>query len=79
MSDLTRHSQAAEAKLVQNPEALARQESYNVIQQFRAVADMVESYLHADRPFKLRPSHLLHLHRAALEGTIRGKFSSGWH
>lgn|GEM_PF-6108694 len=55
MSDSTRHSQAAEAELIQDPEALARQESYNVIQQFRAVADMVESYLHPDRPFKLRP------------------------
>ncbi|HEU5340305.1 Fic family protein [Edaphobacter sp.] len=68
MSDSTRHSQAAEAELIQDPEALARQESYNVVQQFRAVADMVESYLHPERPFKLRPSHLLHLHRAALEG-----------
>jgi Fic family protein len=29
---------------------------------------MVETFLQPDRPFKLRPSHLLHLHRAALDG-----------
>lgn len=68
MADETRHSQALEAELIREPDELARKEAFNVVEQFRAVADMVETFLQPDRPFKLRPSHLLHLHRAALDG-----------
>ena len=68
MADETRHSKAKEAELVTDEDELARQESFNVVQQFRAVSDMVETFLQPERPFKLRLSHLLHLHRAALEG-----------
>jgi len=68
MADETRHSRALEAQIITDPDELARKESFNVVEQFRAVADMVETYLQPDRPFKLRPSHLLHLHRAALDG-----------
>lgn len=68
MADETRHSHALDAQIITDPDELALKESFNVIEQFRAVADMVETYLQPDRPFKLRPSHLLHLHRAALDG-----------
>src|ERR1700743_104113 len=68
MADETRHSKAFDAQLITDPDELARKESFNVIAQYRAVADMIESFLDPDRPFKLRPSHLLHLHRAALDG-----------
>jgi hypothetical protein len=68
MADETRHSRALEAQIITDPDELARKESFNVVEQFRAVADMVETYLQPERPFKLRPSHLLHLHRAALDG-----------
>jgi fido (protein-threonine AMPylation protein) len=68
MADETRHSRALDAQIITDPDKLAHKESFNVIEQFRAVADMVETYLQPDRPFKLRPSHLLHLHRAALDG-----------
>ena len=68
MSDETRHSKALDAQIITDPEELARKESFNVVEQYRAVADMVESFLEPERPFKLRPSHLLHLHRAALDG-----------
>ena len=68
MADETRHSRALDALIITDPDELAQKESFNVIEQFRAVADMVETYLQPDRPFKLRPSHLLHLHRAALDG-----------
>jgi Fic family protein len=68
MADETRHSRALEAQIISDPDELARKESFNVVEQFRAVADMVETYLQPERPFKLRPSHLLHLHRAALDG-----------
>jgi Fic family protein len=68
MADETRHSRALDAQIITDPDELAQKESFNVIEQFRAVAEMVETYLQPDRPFKLRPSHLLHLHRAALDG-----------
>ena len=68
MADETRHSRALDALIITDPDELAQKESFNVIEQFRAVADMVETFLQPDRPFKLRPSHLLHLHRAALDG-----------
>ncbi len=69
MSDETRHSRALDLELITDADLLARQESANVLKQYRAVAGMVETFLEPDRqPFKLRPSHLLHLHRPALEG-----------
>jgi Fic family protein len=68
MADETRHSKAFEAQIITNPDELARKESFNVVAQYRAVTDMIESFLQPERPFKLRPSHLLHLHRAALDG-----------
>jgi Fic family protein len=68
MADETRHSKALDAELITDADELARKESFNVIAQYRAVAEMVESFLEPERPFKLRPSHLLHLHRAALQG-----------
>src|SRR5260370_18638803 len=68
MADATRHSRALDAQSITDPDELAHKESFKLIEQFRAVADMVETYLQPDRPFKLRPSHLLHLHRAALDG-----------
>ena len=68
MSDETRHSRAFDPEVVTDPEALARKESFNTVAQFRAVSEMVESFLSPDRPFRLRPSHLLHLHRVALDG-----------
>jgi Fic family protein len=68
MADETRHSRALEAQIITDPDELARKESFNVIAQYRAVADMVETFLEPERPFKLRPSYLLHLHRAALDG-----------
>lgn len=67
MSDETRHSKAADAELITDPDALARKESFNVVEQYRAIAQMVETFLDPERPFKLRPSHLLQLHRIALD------------
>ncbi len=68
MADRTRHSKALDAEIITDPDELARKMSFNVVEQYRAVAAMVESFLEPERVFKLRPSHLLHLHRAALEG-----------
>jgi hypothetical protein len=62
MADETRHSRALEAQIISDPDELARKESFNVVEQFRAVADMVETFLQPDRPFKRRLSHLHRVH-----------------
>jgi len=62
-----RHSKALEAELISDPDALARQEARNGLRQFDAVMEMVDYFLQPERPFKLRTSHLLHLHRVALD------------
>lgn len=68
MADETRHSKALDAQIITDPDELARKESFNTLAQYRAVEQMIEAFLEPERPFKLRPSHLLHLHRAALDG-----------
>ena len=69
MIDPTRHSKALDAEIISDPDKLARQEAFNVLRQFQTVIEMVESFLDPDRqPFRFRPSHLLQLHRAALNG-----------
>lgn len=75
-SDQTRHSQAKEAELISDPDQLAKQEAQNGLRQYDAVVQMVESFLHPERPFKFRPSHLLHLHRFALEGI--SSYAGNW-
>jgi hypothetical protein len=68
VSDDTRHSRAGEAELITDPEELAAREARNGLRQFDAVVDMVEHFLEPERPFRLRLSHLLHLHRIAVDG-----------
>lgn len=63
-----RHSKAFEAELISDPDELARQEARNGLRQFDVVMEMLDYFLQPERPFKLRPSHVLHLHRVALEG-----------
>ena len=66
--DSIRHSSALEADLITDPDEKAAQEARNGLRQIDAVAEIVESYTEPARPFKLRLSVLLHLHRIALEG-----------
>ena len=66
--DPTRHSRAREAELISDPDSLAAREAFNGLRQFDLVIDIVDYYQHEDRPFRFRPSHLLSLHRAALDG-----------
>lgn len=69
MDDQIRHSQAIDAEIIRDPELLARQEALNGLRQFDLVIRMVETFLDPERkPFRLRPSHLLSLHREALAG-----------
>ncbi len=71
-----RHSRADEAEIITDPDALARREAQNTLTQYRAVTDMAESFLQPERPFKFRPSHLLHLHREALAGI--SQYAGNW-
>jgi Fic family protein len=68
VADETRHSKAFDVELITDPDELAKQEGRNGLLQFDAVAEMVDYYLHPERPFSFRPSHLLRLHRVALNG-----------
>jgi Fic family protein len=75
-ADETRHSRAREAELISDPDELARQEALNGLRQFDAVIEIVEHHLAPDRPFRFRPSQLLHLNRIALEGI--SSYAGNW-
>jgi len=79
MAEDQRHSQASDAEIVTDPEAVARREAANGLRQVDAVNEMVEYWLQPERPFKLRSSHLLKLNRIALEGlsAYAGNFRPG--
>lgn len=62
-----RHSRAFEVDLITDPDGRARQEAANGLRQFDEVVEQIEYWLHPERPFKLRPSAILGLHRKALE------------
>jgi Fic family protein len=74
--DQDRHSKALDAELISDPAALAEREARNALRQVDAVIEMVEYFTHPDREFKLRPSHLLRLHRIALEGI--SSYAGNW-
>lgn len=67
MSD-DRHSKAAEASLITDPIEEARRESENAIAQFDRVLDLIDDVVRGDKPFRLRPSIILDLHRIVLDG-----------
>jgi Fic family protein len=71
-----RHSRALDAELTTDPDEKAKAEARNGLEQFDAVIEMVESFSHPDRKFKMRPSYLLHLHRIALKGI--STFAGNW-
>lgn len=63
-----RHSKALDAELISDADERARVEVRNGLKQFDAVIELIEYFSDPERKFKLRPSHLLHLHRIALDG-----------
>jgi len=71
-----RHSKALEPTLVSDPDEIARIEARNGVRQTDAVTEMIEYFSHPEHKFKLRPSHLLHLHRIALEGL--SSYAGNW-
>lgn len=63
-----RHSVAAEAELVTDPEERARLEAKNGLLQFDLVESLIDNGLDLERPFKLRLSMILALQRQAIIG-----------
>lgn len=74
-----RHSKAEDAALLSDPEEIARRESENAIAQFDRVLDLIDAVVRDGRPFRLRTSIILDLHRIALEGLspYAGNFRPG--
>lgn len=62
-----RHSKALSAEIIQDPQARAEAEAKNGLRQFDAAIEIIDYFLDAERPFRLRPSQVLHLQRIALE------------
>lgn len=64
-----RHSVAETAPLLKDPDEIARREAENGILQFDLALDIIRSFIkEPERPFRLRSSMILNLHRAALDG-----------
>lgn len=66
--DRIRHSVAEAANLIPDEEERARKEAENGLRQFDAVKEQVAHWLETRRPFRLRVSAILGLHRVALDG-----------
>lgn len=64
-----RHSIAETAQTLSDPDEIARREAENGIRQFNLALEMIRSHVKdAERPFRLRSSLILKLHKAALDG-----------
>jgi Fic family protein len=74
-----RHSKAEDAALLSDPDEIARRESENAVAQFDRVLDLIEDVVRGGRPFRLRTSIILDLHRVALDGLspYAGNFRPG--
>jgi Fic family protein len=68
VSDKERYSEAASASLITDPIEEAQRESENAIAQFDRVLDLIDDVVRGDRPFRLRTSVVLELHRLGMEG-----------
>ena len=69
MADGDRHSIAETATLLTDPDEIARREAENGIKQFNRALDIVRTHVKdSERPFRLRSSIILQLHKEALRG-----------
>ncbi|MGB7419074.1 MAG: Fic family protein [Erythrobacter sp.] len=68
MSDAERHSVASAPSLINDPVEEAERESENALAQFDQVLDMIDEVTRDGRPFRLRTSMILGLHRTAMDG-----------
>jgi Fic family protein len=64
-----RHSKAHAPELISDPAERAEREAKNALVQFDIAKQAIEQFtMDGDRPFSLRPSLIMSLHRAALDG-----------
>lgn len=82
MSDASggqRHSVAEPADLIEDETKRAERESRNALEQFDYGKDAIKSFIDGERPFRLRLSLILALHREALKGikASAGNFRPG--
>lgn len=64
-----RHSKTQQTHLITDPEELARKEVENAHRQFGYAIELIREFIRdSDRPFRLRPYHLLKLNALTLEG-----------
>jgi Fic family protein len=64
-----RHSVAETPLVISDPDEIARREAENGIRQFNLALDTIRTFVKdPERPFRLRSSLILQLHKAALEG-----------
>lgn len=63
-----RHSKAHAPVLITDQDELAALEARNGLRQFDVTCQLIDEFLNTDRPFRIRTSTLLQLHRVALEG-----------
>ena len=63
-----RHSKPDSPDLITDPDEKAKREALNALRQVDIVYEQIDYWLQPDRPFRLRPSTILNLHRVALEG-----------
>lgn len=71
-----RHSKADEPSLVLDEETRAVREAENAIRQIDMVMSVIDGIERDERPFRLRVSMILTLHRIALEGLSR--YAGNW-
>lgn len=63
-----RHSKALSANLITDPVEKAERETLNALRQFDVAVEAIRHHTENGRPFRLRPSLILQLHRTALDG-----------
>ena len=63
-----RHSKALSANLISDPVERAERETLNALRQFDVAVEAIRHHTENGRPFILRPSLILQLHRTALDG-----------
>ena len=64
-----RHTAAEQLELITDAQEKSRREAENGVRQYAVALDIIRTHVHdADRPFRLRSSTVLRLHREVLDG-----------
>lgn len=78
-NDSQRHTKAKTQRIVRDPRRRAILEAKNAIKQFDLALSMIEHWNSGEAKFRLEPSHVLQLHKTALDGIdlFAGTFRNG--